>query len=162
MTVPTAAAASPTQEELLIQEAIRQRARYRSGKSLAAVTALAVFFGVVGYLMVLHSGMITYGTPDSSPFPLGAVLSAFGLVELVAAALLVATAVQLARLRAAWGDPAPGECPLCGQAALRQDEVLLREGNTLNARARGTVIACATPDCGYGSAEVAETGAHQD
>ncbi|HTU74883.1 MAG TPA: hypothetical protein VMG38_15320 [Trebonia sp.] len=161
MTVPTAAAASPTQEELLVQEAIRQRTRYRSGKSLAALIALAVFLGVAGYLMALHPGTMTYDTPYSSSFPLGALLSVFGFAELLAAVLLVVTAVQLARSGAAWGDPAAGDCPLCGQAALRQDEVLLREGNTLNTRASGTVIACGAPGCGYASAEAAGPAAHQ-
>jgi hypothetical protein len=161
MTADTAAAEPRTEQELLIQEAVRQRERYRSGKSLATVIALAVFFGVAGYLMALHPGIITYGTPGSSSFPLGAFLSVFGFLELLVAALLVAAAVRLARPRARWGDPAPGQCPACGQAALRQDEVLLRAGTTLNTRARGTVIACSAPDCDHASAEVAGPGAHQ-
>ncbi len=158
MTVHPAPTAPPTDEELLIQEAIRQRKRHRSGKSLAGAIALAVFFGAVGYLMALHPGTITYGMPDSSPFPLGALISVFGFLELLAAALLVVTAVWRARPRSRWGDPAPGDCPACGKAALRRDDVLLREGNTLNTRARSTVTVCGTPDCPYASAEVATPG----
>lgn len=155
MTVHTAAAGPRTDEELLIQEAIRQRDWVRSGKSLGAVIALAVFFGAVGYLMAGHPGIITFGTPYSSSFPLGAFLSAFGVLEIGAAALLLTAAVRLARPRAAWGDPSTGACPVCGQEALRQDEVLLREGNTLNTRASGRVIICGTPDCRHASAGVA-------
>jgi len=153
MTVHTPAVAPCTDEELLVQEAIRQRKRDRSGGFLGGMVALAAFLGVAGYLMVFHWGVITYGTPDSSSFPLGPVLAVFGIAELMAAALLLVTAVRWARSRPAWGDPAPGDCPLCGQAALRQDEVLLREGNTLNTRARGTVVTCATRDCAYAKAE---------
>jgi hypothetical protein len=155
MTVHTPAVAPRTDEELLIQEAIRLRQRDRSGRFLAGLVALAVFFGVVGYVMAFHSGTITYGTPDSSSFPLGPVLSVFGVVELIAAALLLVIAARQARSHSAWGDPTPGDCPVCGQAALRQDEVILREGNTLNTRAGGTVITCATRDCAYAKAEVA-------
>ena len=158
MTLHTAAVAPRTEEELLTQEAIRQRKRDRSGRFLGGVAALGVFFGVVGYLMAFHSGTMTYGMPDSSSFPLGPLLSVFGFVELLAAALLLVTAVRHARSRAAWGDPAPGDCPVCGQAGLRQDEVLLREGNTLNTSARGTVIVCGTQDCGYATAEVVAPG----
>jgi hypothetical protein len=154
MTVPTAQTAPSTDEQLLIQQAIRQRQRHRSGKSLAGLLALAVFFAAVGYLMALHPGTITYGTPDSSSFPLGALLSAVGFADLVAAALLVVSAVWRARPGAPWGDPAPGDCPVCGRAALRQDEVLARDGNTLNTAAAGTVIACGTPDCTHARAEV--------
>jgi hypothetical protein len=158
MTLDTAAVALRTEEELLIQDAIRQRKRDRSGRFLAGMAVLGVFLGVAGYLMAFHPGTITYGTPGSSSVLLGPLLSVFGFVELLAAALLVVTAVWRARARAAWGDPAPGDCPVCGQAALRQDEVLLREGNTLNTRARGTVIVCGTQDCGYAKAEVVTPG----
>jgi hypothetical protein len=160
MTVPTAATAPRTEEELLIQVAIRQRNRDRSGWSLAGLEALAVFFGAVGYLMAFHPGTITYGAPDPSSFPLGAFLSFFGFLELLAAALLVVAIVRRVRSGAAWGNPVPGDCPLCGQAALRQDEVLLRAGNTLNTRASGTVTVCGTPDCRHASAEVARSGGH--
>jgi hypothetical protein len=158
MTVHPAATA-PRTEELLTHEAVRLRNRDRSGRSQVGLVALAIFFGAVGYLMAFHPGIITYGTPDSSSFPLGAVLSAFGVLELLAAVLLAAAAVRMARPGDPWGDPAPGDCPACGQAALRRDEIVLREGNTLNTRASGTVTLCGTEDCHYASAEVAGPGA---
>jgi len=155
MTVHTPAVAPPTDEELLISEAVRQRKRDRSGRFLGGVVALAIFFGVAGSLMAFRSGVITYDMPYGSSFPLGPVLSVFGVVELIAAALLLVTAVRLARSPAGPGDPVPGDCPLCGQAALRHEEIVVREGNTLNTRARGTVITCATDDCAYVKAEAA-------
>jgi hypothetical protein len=158
MTVHTAEPAPRTEEELLIQEAIRQRDRDRSGKSLFYMGTLATFFGAVGYLMAFHAGIITYGTPDSNSFPLGTFLSVFGFLELLVAVLLIVTAVRRAWSDASWGDPIPGDCPVCGQAALRRDEVLLREGNTLITRGSGTVIVCGTRDCGHASAEVAGSG----
>jgi hypothetical protein len=157
MTVSATAISPITDEELLIAEATRQRNRNRSGKSLGGVAALAVFFGAAGYLMAFHPGTITYGTPNSSSFPVGTLLSLLGFAELLAAALLLVTVVRQMRPRA-WGDPAPGECPLCGRAALRQDEVVVREGNTLNTKARGTVTTCGTRDCPHASAEVTAPG----
>jgi hypothetical protein len=155
MTVHTEAPAPRTEEELLIQEAIRQRDRDRSGKSQGYAVALAIFFGAVGYLMAFHSGIITYGTPDSNSFPLGTFLSVFGFLELLAAAALAAAAIRWAWPQAGWGDPVPGDCPVCGQAALRRDEVRVRDGNTLITRASGTVIVCAAADCPHARAEVA-------
>jgi hypothetical protein len=149
MTAPSATTTAPTDDELLIQEAIRQRELHRSGKSLAGTLARAVFFGAVGYVLAFHSGVITYSMPYSSSFPLGTVLVVFGILAFLIAVVFLANAVSGARPRAPWGDPASGDCPVCGEPALRQDGVLLRDGRTLKTAASGTVTFCETPGCPY-------------
>jgi hypothetical protein len=149
MTAPSATTTALTGDELLIQEAIRQRGLYRSGKSLVGTLALAAFFGAVGYVLAFHSGVITYSMPYSSSFPLGAVLVALGILVFPIAVVFLANAVSGARPRAPWGDPASGDCPVCGEPALRQDDMLLRDGLTLKTAASGTVTLCGTPGCPY-------------
>ena len=134
-------------DDLLIQEAIRQRQRHRSGKSLSIVLTLAVFLGGVGYLLAFRSDVINYGMPYPSGFPLGAVLVILGVLVFAVALVFVANAVSGARPGVPWGDPAPGDCPVCGKQGLRQDGILLREGGTLKMAASGTVTLCDTPDC---------------
>ena len=146
MTTPTATI-MPTGDDLLIREAIRQRRMHRSGKSLGGALVLAAFFGAAGYALAFHSGAITYSMPYRSGFPLGAILVICGILAFLVAGLFVADAVSGARPRAPWGDPVPGDCPVCGQPALRQDGILLREGRTLKTAASGTVTLCETPSC---------------
>ena len=136
-------------DELLIQEAIRQRGLHRSGKSLVGTLALAVCFGAVGYVLAFHPGVITYSMPYSNSFPLGGVLVVWGILTFLIAGVFLANAVSGARPRAPWGDPAPGDCPVCGEPALRQDGMLLRDGPTLKTAASGTVTLCETPGCPY-------------
>lgn len=137
----------PTDDDLLIREAIRQRRLHRSGKSLGGALALAVFFGATGYVLAFHSGVITYSMPYPSGFPLGALLVICGILAFLVAVLFLTDAVSGARPRAAWGDPVPGDCPVCGKQALRQDGILLREGRTLKTAASGAVTLCETPSC---------------
>lgn len=150
MTAPSTVTAL-TDDELLTQEAIRRRGLHRSGKSLAGTLALAVFFGAMGYLLAFHSGLIinSYSMPYPSSFPLGAVLVVLGILALLIAVVFLANAVSGARPRAPWGDPASGDCPVCGEPALRQDGVLLRDGRTLKTAVSGTVTLCETPGCPY-------------
>jgi hypothetical protein len=157
MTTPSATTAVPSEDQLLIQEAIRRRRLQRSGKFLAGVITLAVFFGAVGFLLTFHSGTITYTEPYSaytSSFPLGDVLVPLGILALLVAVVFVVCAVTAALPDAPWGDPAPGDCPVCGNPALRQDDLTVREGLSLDP-ARGTVTLCTSPDCTYAAAAVA-------
>jgi hypothetical protein len=148
---PTTARAG---DDLLIQEALRQRQRHRSGKSLSTTLSLTVFLGGVGYLLAFRSGVITYSMPyPTNGFPLGGVLVVLGVLVFLAAAVFLANAVTGARPGAPWGDPAAGECPVCGQPGLRQDGILLREGGTLKTSASGTVTLCETPDCPHSAVE---------
>ncbi len=142
----------PTGDALLIREAIRERRLHRSGRSLGGALALAVFFGAAGYLLSFHPGVITYNTPYSSGFPLRTVLVISGIFAFLVAVLFLADAVSGARPRAPWGDPVPGECPVCGEPALRQEGILLREGRTLKTAASGTVTLCETHSCPYAAA----------
>jgi hypothetical protein len=137
----------PTGDDLLIREAIRQRRLHRSGKSLGGALALAAFFGAAGYVLAFHPGVITYSMPYRSGFPLGAILVTCGILAVLAAVLFVADAVSGARPHAPWGDAVPGDCPVCGRPALRQDGILLREGRTLKTAASGIVTLCETPSC---------------
>jgi len=153
MTVSAASTAPPMDEELLIQEALRQRRRQRTGMSLAGALALAVFFAAVGFLLAAHPGAITIGLPyPFSPDFLGPVLTAFGVIALLIAASFVVTAVSGPRPRDPWGEPAPGDCPACGQPALRSGEVTVWEASTLLAVASGTVTLCGTPGCPHATA----------
>jgi hypothetical protein len=142
----------PTGDDLLMREAIRQRRLHRSGKSLGGALALAVFFGAAGYVLSFHPGAITYSMPYSSGFPLGVVLVICGVLAFLVAVLFLADAVSGARPRALWGDPVPGDCPVCGEPALRQEGIFLREGRTLKTAASGTVTLCETRSCPYAAA----------
>lgn len=156
MTVPAAPTAPPTDEELLIQEALRQRRRQRTGMSLAGALALAVFFAAVGFLLAAHPGAITFGLPYSfSPDFLGPVLTAFGVVALLIAASFLVTALSGAGPRDPWGEPVSGDCPACGQPALRSGEVTRWEASTLKVAASGTVTLCETPCCPHATASPA-------
>jgi hypothetical protein len=153
MTTPSAETTAPAGDDLLIQEAIRRRRARRSGRSLAGALARAVFFGGVGFTLAFHSGVITYSLPFSSGFPLSAVLVVLGVLALAVAVVFAASAVPAARRRAPWGDPAPGECPVCGEDALRQDDTRLWDDSTLRTVATGTVTLCGTPDCPYAAVQ---------
>jgi hypothetical protein len=139
----------PAGDDLLIKEAIRQRQLHRSGKSLGGVLALAVFFCAAGYVLAFHSGVITYSMPYASGFPLGTVLVICGILAFLVAVLFLVDAASGARPGAPWGDPAAGTCPVCGEPALRQDGILLREGGTLKTAANGAVTLCGSPGCPY-------------
>jgi hypothetical protein len=156
MTVSAAPAAPATDEDLLIQEALRQRRRQRTGMSLAGALALAVFFAVAGFVLAAHPGVVTYGMPyPFSPNFLGPVLTACGVVALLIAASFVVTAVSGALPGEAWGEPLPGDCPACGQPALRSAEVTVWEASTLQVVASGTVTLCESPDCPHATARPA-------
>ena len=158
--------ASATDEELLIREAIRLRGRLRTGKSLAGALVLAIFFLVVGFMLAVYPGLVTYSVPYSfgvptytlpssfSPGVLTAVLMACGGVALIAGASFLVAAVSGFKPGAPWADPAPGDCPACGQPALRSGEVIRWEANTLREVCRGTVTLCETPGCPHASASV--------
>jgi len=152
MTTPSPTIVS-TSDDLLIREAIRQRQSHRSGKSLAGAIALAVFFAVVGYVLAFRPGLINNNMPYPDSFPLGAVLTVLGILVLLVAAVFVAFAVRGARPRAPWGDPVDGDCPVCGEAALRQDAILLREKGTLVTMAAGTVTLCDSPGCPHAAVQ---------
>ena len=156
MTVSAAPTAPPTHEELLIREALRQRRRQRTSMSQAGALALGVFFAAVGFLLAAHPGAVTFGLPYSfSPGFLGPVLTVFGVVALLIAASFVVTAVSGALPRNPWGEPVPGDCPACGQPALRSAEVTGWAASTLRVVASGTVTLCETPDCPHATASAA-------
>jgi hypothetical protein len=144
-------------EDLLIRAAIRQRHLRRTGWSLAGALGLAVFFGAVGYTLALHPGVISANVPYSGGL-LQPVLVAIGVVACLISVLFILAAASGARPRTPWGDPLPGDCPTCGKAALRQDEVVVREAGGLTTIARGTVTLCQTADCDYAAATVITPG----
>jgi hypothetical protein len=143
-------------EDLLIREAIRQQQLRRSGKSLAGTLALAAFFGLVGYTLVFHPGVISANVPFSASF-LEPVLVVIGGVACLISVLFILGAVS-ARPRTPWGEPVPGDCPTCGKAALREDETILREPGSLATTITGTVTLCQGPDCDYAAATVITSG----
>jgi hypothetical protein len=152
MTTPSPTIES-TSDDLLIREAIRQRQSHRSGKSLAGTLALAVFFAVVGYVLAFRPGLINNNMPYPDGFPLDAVLVICGVLVLLVAAVFLANAVRGARPRAPWGDPVAGDCPVCGEPALRQNAILLREEGTLVTTASGAVTLCESPGCPHAVVE---------
>lgn len=167
MTASHAGTTSAMDEELLIQEAVRLRRRQHTGRSLAGAIVLAAFFLAVGFLLVVHPGLVTYGVPYSfgvptwtlpssfSPAELTTVLMACGGVALIAGASFLVAAVSRFQPGAPWGDRAAGDCPACGQQALRSSEVIRWEDNTLKEVCRGTVTLCETPGCPHAAASVA-------
>jgi hypothetical protein len=140
-------------EDLLIREAIRQQQLRRSGKSLAGTLALAAFFGIVGYTLVFHPGVISANVPFSAPF-LQPVLVVIGGVACLISVLFILAAASGARPRTPWGESVPGECPTCGKPALREDETVVREPGGPTTIVRGTVTLCQASDCDYAAATV--------
>jgi len=157
MTASSPTAALPVDEDLLIREAIRQRRLRRTGRSLTGTLALAAFFAAIGYTLVFHPGVISANVPYSNGF-LQPVLVVIGGVSCLISVLFIIGAASGARPRTPWGDPVPGDCPTCGQPALRQDEAILREAGGLAAAVRGTVTLCQAPDCDYAAATVITAG----
>ena len=102
MTAPSTSTTVPMDEELLIQEAIRQRRFRRSRKSLAGAAMMVVLFGAVGFLLVVHPGVITGNVPYSDGF-LQPVLIVIGVAAFLVAALLVVGTVSGARLARSLG-----------------------------------------------------------
>ena len=144
-------------EDLLIREAIRQQRLRRSGKSLAGMLALAAFFGVVGYTLVFHPGVISANVPFSSSL-LQPVLVVIGGIACLTSVLFIFGAISGARPRTPWGEAVPGDCPDCGKPALRADETVLREAGGLATTVRGTVTLCQSAGCDYAAATVITPG----
>lgn len=149
-------------EDLLIQEARRQRRNRRRGAGLIFSLAIAAVFGVLGWVVLFYLRPFV----KSIPFlPLGAVtawLLIIGIAAFVIAIGIAVAGVYFGNPRKPWGDPAVGGCPTCGNWTLRQDSVEAerpakdkdKDAGSSRRGPRGIVTLCGTQDCGYASATV--------
>ena len=155
---------SRTDEDLLIDAAVRQRKSHKRGANLLATFTLAAVFAAVGWFLVFWLRPLI----KSIPFlPLGTVtttLLVVGLIAFAVAGLLVAGAVFFANPLSRWGDAVPGTCPRCGKRALRQEKVEYsgwEEGRPeagIKKGPRGMVTLCETRGCSYAAATVSTPG----
>ena len=140
-------AAFPPQElsdtERLIAAALREHAERRSGKPARwhAVVILALV-GVACWLVLVlgrvpHAGYIGIG---------------LAVVAAVIAALSV-TGLLAVTPFAPWGSAVRGQCPGCGQEALREGRVLHEEPPGAGPRVvAGIVTLCTADGCGHAAA----------
>ena len=147
---------SASDEELLLQEALRQRRARRSGRTLIITVAAAVACAVIGWAVLFQLRPLIKSIPL---LPLGSVTTALlwiGIAAFVAAVLLVAGGWVFARPGRAWGKEFPGVCPKCENLSLREGavEVEKRDGAGLLTGPRGIVILCDTRRCDYSTAKV--------
>jgi hypothetical protein len=147
---------SVSDEELLIQVALKQRRARRSGRSLIITLAAAVACAVIGWAVLFQLRPLI----KSIPFlPLGGVLTALlwtGITAFALAGLLVAGGWIFARPGRPWGKELPGVCPRCENLSLRESQVEaeVRDAARFNVGPRGMVILCETRRCDYASARV--------
>jgi hypothetical protein len=146
----------PSDESILIQAARGERRQHRSGASMFAMLAVAVVFGVVGFLLIF----LTHLASTLLPGPLRLlggfstpVFITLGIVALGIAGFFLMAALASSPL-AAWGNKVPGDCPTCGQPRLRSDTVPSGTSATVSDGPRGIVTLCETPDCDYAAARV--------
>jgi hypothetical protein len=147
---------SASDEELLLQAALKQRQARRSGRTLIITVVAAVACAVVGWAVLFQLRPLIKSIPL---LPLGSVTTALlwiGIVAFAAAALLVAGGWTFARPGRPWGKEMPGVCPRCENLALREAlvEVEKRDGAGLNVGPKGIVILCDTRRCEYTSVKV--------
>jgi hypothetical protein len=147
-------------EDLLIDSAIRQRKSHKRGANLVATLTLAAVFAAVGWFLLFWLRPLIKSVPF---LPLGTVTTSLliiGLSAFAIAGLLIAGALLFANPLARWGDAIPGTCPLCGKRALRQEKVEYagwEEGHPeagIKKGPRGLVTLCETRGCSYTAATV--------
>lgn len=150
----------PSDEDVLIQMARAERRLHRSGASMAAMLAVAVVFGVAGFLLIFGPHLVGMLLPW--PFRLVRVLSmpitiTLGVIALGFAGFFLLAAFASSPL-ASWGTKVPGDCPSCGQPRLRSDTVPGATGGNVTDAPRGIVTLCETPGCDYATARVTRAG----
>jgi hypothetical protein len=147
---------SASDEELLLQMALKQRQARRSGRTLIITLAAAVASAVIGWAVLFQLRPLIKSIPL---LPLGTVTTALlwiGIAAFAAAALLVAGGWLFARPGKPWGKEMPGVCPRCENLTLREAavEVEKRDAANFNVGPRGIVILCDTRRCDYSSVKV--------
>ena len=147
-------------EDLLIDSAIRQRKSHKRGANLVATLTLAAVFAAVGWFLLFWLRPLIKSVPF---LPLGTVTSSLlviGLIAFAIAGLLIAGALFFANPFARWGDALPGPCPRCGKRSLRHEKVEYtgwQEGHPeagVKKGPRGIVTLCETRDCSHAAATV--------
>lgn len=154
-----------TDEDLLIDDAMRQRSWHRRGYDLTVTLTLAAILAAAGWFLLFWLRPLVKSVPF---LPLGTLTTGLliaGVIAFAASGLLVAGAVLAASPWARWGEPVPGACPLCGKHALRQGKVEhagWEEGHPeagIRKGARGIVTLCGTAGCRYATVKVTSPGA---
>jgi len=146
----------PADEDTLIQAARAERGQHRSGASMVAMLGVAAAFGVLGFLLIFLSQLVSGLLPW--PFRLLGALSmpvsvTLGIIALGIAGFFLLAALASSPL-ASWGTKVPGNCPSCGQPRLRSDTVPGGTSGNLRDAPRGIVTLCETPGCDYATARV--------
>ena len=149
-----------TDEDLLIDDAIRERKYHKRGYNLFATLSVAAIFAAVGWFLLFWLRPLV----KSAWFlPLGTVTTTLlfvGIIAFAIAGLLIVGALFVGNPFARWGDAVAGACPLCGKRSLRQEKVEhagWEDGHPeagVKKGPRGIVTLCETQGCQYAAATV--------
>ena len=129
-------------EDRLIQAAIHDRERQRSGKAMRVQILAVLALAAVGCWLVLVLGGV--------PF-IGYIGIGLGVVILAIAGLFLLGAIDLSPVLP-WGSAVPGRCPQCGERTLREDRALQWEVPGSGKPAVHGIVTLCTPECGYTTA----------
>jgi len=129
-------------EDRLIQAAIRDRERQRSGAATRAQILAVLVLAAVGCWLVLVLG----GVPFVGYIGIG-----LGVIVFAIAGLFLLGAIDLSSVLP-WGSAVRGPCPQCGERTLREDRALHWEvPGSGKSSVHGIVTLC-RPECGYATA----------
>jgi hypothetical protein len=124
--------------DLVMRAALGDREGRRSGKGSRALAVMVMVLAAAASWLVLVLGKV----PD-----VGYVGAGLGIVVAVTAALFLLGVAAVSPL-VAWGSPARGRCPGCGQRTLREDRAIHSDTAAPGSQmVTGIVTLCDAGDC---------------
>ena len=126
----------------LIQAAIHDRERQRSGAAMRVQVLAVLILAAVGCWLVLALG----GVPFVGDIGIG-----LGVVVLAIGGLFLLGAIDLSPVLP-WGSAVRGRCPQCGRRTLREDRALHWEVPGSGKPSVHGIVTLCTPECGYATA----------
>ena len=129
-------------EDRLIQAAIHDRERQRSGVAMRAQILAVLVLAAAGCWLVL----VLAGVPFVGYIGIG-----LGVVVFAISGLFLLGAIDLSPVLP-WGSAARGRCPQCGERTLREDRALHWEVPGSGRPSVHGIVTLCTPECGYATA----------
>jgi hypothetical protein len=130
-------------EELVIQLAVEERERVRSGRGMRAQVAAIVILAALACWLVLVLARV----PSVGYIGIG-----LGALAVAMTVPLVSRRLDLGPL-VAWGAAVRGRCPQCGQRTLREGRVIHGDVPDPGARTVDAIVAlCMAEGCAYAAA----------
>ena len=129
-------------EDRLIQAAIHDRERQRSGKAMRVQILAVLILAVVGCWLVLVLARL----PFVGYIGVGLAVATFAI-----AGLFLLGTIDLSQVLP-WGSAVRRSCPQCGRHTLREDRALQWEVPGSGTPAVHGIVTLCTPECGYTTA----------